>query len=410
MTAKVNPKKSLSKNLEAGCKKEQLMDYYGIKSEEQWNKLMASINDAKAKRVTTEKDVRTNRKQMKPFEELITNTKKKNYDDYLRDEMREERDQIIKGVKFEKELESNFREKLENGELEWKLGTVPDNMIEWANKELNSGNVAAVDGTNMFPMDLISGTFCQVGVGGLSYTNDEPSINVQSITSHITNDMSAGDYFGDLLFGKEKQLSKFDIAAAMSYWELEHCLERKEKWIFHDGNVIPREHIETEVGVDLLKKITHFNNIIGIIKGSKSLKYRLLGRFLRPNEYIIIESTKEFFDNMRQDERYNTAKRYSEVGGEFINKYSTHFKRGIFKAHTKSYVFEIHEDVFDKAIALIMADSMRNPRGLPFLIDLIDSKLSALFETNIYRDRMFNLLLEQGELMENINERVLRSW
>ena len=85
-------------------------------------------------------------------------------------------------------------------------------------------------------------------------------------------------------------------------------------------------------------------------------------------------------------------------------------KRGVFKAHTKSYVFEIHENIFDKAISLVMADSIRNPRGLPFLIDLIDSKLSALFENNIYRERMHSFLLEQGELMENIDERELRNW
>jgi hypothetical protein len=347
---------------------------------------------------------------MKAFEELIGNAKKRNYDQYLRDNMNEEREQVIKGIEFEKELYSNFRKELENGELEWEVKTVPEDMLEWANDELNKGNVAAVDGTNMYPIDLISGVFCQVGVGGLSYTNDEPAINVQSITSHISNEATAGEYFGELVFGKEKKLTKRDIAGAMQYWELEHCLEREESWVFHDGNIIPRELLTFGVGVQLLKKTIYVKNIIGIIKGSKALKYRLLGRFLKPTEYLIIESTKDFYDNMFKDERWRTARRYVDVGGKFIDSYATYVKRGVYKAHTKSYVFEIHEDVFDKGIALIMADSLRNPRGLPFLIDLIDSKLSALFENNIYKERMNDLLMEQGELMENINERELRSW
>lgn len=46
---KINPRWSLSKNLEAGCTKEALMKYYGIETDAKWEKMMDSINEAKKK-------------------------------------------------------------------------------------------------------------------------------------------------------------------------------------------------------------------------------------------------------------------------------------------------------------------------------------------------------------------------
>jgi hypothetical protein len=341
------------------------------------------------------------------FEELIRNTNKQSYDYYLKSEMMEERKQIKKGVEFEKELFANFRNKLENGELPWTVGKVSQDMLEWANNELNKGNVAAVDGTNMFPMDLISGMFCQVGVGGISYTSDAPSINVQSITSHIENEETAGKYFGKLMFGNEKKITKLDIQSAMAYWEVDHCLHRQEKWVFKDGPLLPRNLLDFEVAIDLLNQDKKkLKSVFGIIKGSKSVKYRILGRFLKKGEYAIIERSSDFFKEIMNIPQRGFLRKTKS----FVDDFATSVYRGVYKSGLKSYVFEIHEDYFDKGIALIMADSMRNPRGLPFLIDLIDSKLSDLFENNIYRERMYNFLLEEGELMENIDERELRNW
>lgn len=41
----INPRKSFRGNLEAGCTKEQLMEYYCIDTEKEWKKIMDSIQD-----------------------------------------------------------------------------------------------------------------------------------------------------------------------------------------------------------------------------------------------------------------------------------------------------------------------------------------------------------------------------
>ena len=43
----INPVKSFRWNFDAGCSKDDLMKYYGIESEEKWEKLMKSIEQTK---------------------------------------------------------------------------------------------------------------------------------------------------------------------------------------------------------------------------------------------------------------------------------------------------------------------------------------------------------------------------
>lgn len=337
------------------------------------------------------------------FEEVIANTKKKSWVQYLQDDMKDEKEQVVKGLEFERVLEKKFREKIESGEIEVKKVIQDD--LNWAEKELQSGKVAAVDGTEVFPLDLISGSFCQVGVGGLSYTNTDPEINVQSITSHITEEVSPQDYFTNYI--KKEHMSKFDKDAARSYWELECCFKRNENWIFRDGNLIPVELLRFEEAVSMLENnIESFKNMMGVIKGSKSISYRLLGKFLQNNEYIIVETSSDFLKNVLSMNRKGVVRKTRR----FINDFTSSVYRGVFKAHTKSYAFEIHKDVLDKGIALVMADSIKSPRGLPFLLDLIDTKLRDLFENNYYKEKMYSFLMEksQEDLLENIDEREMR--
>lgn len=46
----INAKKSFRGNLEAGCTKEQLMEYYCIDTEKQWEKIMDSIKDTSSRK------------------------------------------------------------------------------------------------------------------------------------------------------------------------------------------------------------------------------------------------------------------------------------------------------------------------------------------------------------------------
>jgi len=66
-------------------------------------------------------------------------------------------------------------------------------------------------------------------------------------------------------FGREKKLSKFAIAASRQYCELEHCLDRSEKWVMKDGPVIPKEMLATGFRCNFRNKSANTN------KGAKPI-------------------------------------------------------------------------------------------------------------------------------------------
>ena len=348
---------------------------------------------------------------MKVFEELIRNTKKRTYSEYVSDNMVKESEQIDIGVNYLNAIREKFREKAKAGFKSWTLGAVSDIMIKRGNDILNSGTVSAVDGTEMVPVNLIQGMFCQVGVGSINYSMKEPEIDVQSITSNISIEMTPEELFLSLIDrsrsrSETKEVSQYDINAAMQYWEIEHALGVKTEWVMLDGPLIRSDMVQYDLGRELLKKVVGRRKICGIVKGSKTRYYRVLGSFLENNEYLIIENVLQFYE----EGGFSQGRGLKDNERKFLEEFGANILRGVYKAQNKFYIFEIHKDVFEEGISIIIADSLRNPRGIPFLIDLIDSKLSAMFSNNIYQARMQKILLSKRAFMDNIDERLLRSW
>lgn len=212
---------------------------------------------------------------MKVFEELIRNTKKRSYSEYVSDNMEKENEQVDIGVKYLNTIRDKFREKAKAGFRNWKLGHVSESMIEKGDKYLSSGSVSAVDGTEMVPVNLIQGMFCQVGVGSINYSTKEPNIDVQSITSRISVESTPEELFLSLMDRSKsrtdtKEVSQYDINAAMQYWEIEHALGLKKDWIMLDGPLIRSDMVQYNMGRELLKKIVERKKICGVVKGSKT--------------------------------------------------------------------------------------------------------------------------------------------
>ncbi len=325
--------------------------------------------------------------------------------------MEKENAQVDIGIEYLNTMRDKFREKAKAGFQSWKLGTVTESMISKANEILSSGSVSAVDGTEMVPVNLIQGMFCQVGVGSINYSTKEPEIDVQSITSSISISSTPEELFLSLIDRSKsrletKEVTQYDINAAMQYWEIEHALGLKTEWVMLDGPLIRSDMVQYDMGRELLKKIVERKKIFGIVKGSKTRYYRVLGSFLENNEYLIIEDVLKFYE----EGGFSQGRGLKDNERKFLEEYGINILRGAFKAQNKFYIFEIHKDIFEEGISIIMADSLRNPRGIPFLIDLIDGKLSAMFSNNIYQARMQMILLSKKAFMDNIDERLLRSW
>jgi hypothetical protein len=246
--------------------------------------------------------------------------------------------------------------------------------------------------------------FCEIGIAGVTYkTLSKPELACYSITSHLKESTTAEEYYQNL---KSERLREGTITSAMICWELEACLQAKTEWVFKDGPIIHPDLVWRGYPflIDLLKRIISKRKIIGVVKdlrGQASIPLRRLGKLLKPGQYLII---------YKGVEGWIEEFRLSEIAKRFRLEEGNKIWRGVFKSHVKSYGFEIHQDVFEDGIALLMADATHNKRGMPNLVDQADAIAGYAFPSGLFGEKIRRefLLAGMGEYWELIDEHLLR--
>jgi hypothetical protein len=335
--------------------------------------------------------------------ELLRNAKRRTYVEYVSGDFSVEREQIQIGRRLEQQVLEQFAWYIRN--RGYTLGSVSEEKLQWAREKLYGGQVAAVDGRRDKPLDLISGVFCEVGIASVTYqTLSKPELSCRSITSHLAESLTAEDYYRNL---KENRLHESTITAAMIYWELEACLNSPAEWVLKDGPILHQDLIWKGYPflIDLLRKVVQRKTIIGVAKDLRaegSIPFRRLGKLLEPGQYLVIYKgvTDEWIKPFRLND---AAKRFRTEEGQQI-------WRGVFKARVKSYGFEIHKDVFEDGMAILMADAMNNKRGVPNLVDQADTIAGSSFPSGLFGEKIKRefLLAGMGEYWELIDEHELR--
>lgn len=118
------------------------------------------------------------------LDQILGNARRSTYEDYLRDDLQEEKRQIRLGMELEKEVVKQFATYVKKAGLE--LGTVSEEELQWARGILASGQVSAIDATRQKPKDIISGVFCEIGLAEVTYkTMQEPIVKCMSIMSRL---------------------------------------------------------------------------------------------------------------------------------------------------------------------------------------------------------------------------------
>lgn len=333
---------------------------------------------------------------------ILDNSTIRSYAEYVSAEFGIEKEQIELGRALEKQVLEKFATYI--SENNYVLGTVPEERMNWAREKLFSGEVTGVDGRRDKPIDIISGVFCEVGMATVTYqTLSKPELSCRSITSHLKESTTAQEYYENL---KSDRLREGTITSAMICWELESCLKAKTEWVFKDGPIIHPDLVWRGYPflLDLLKQVVNRKKIIGIIKdlrGEKSIPLRRLGKLLQPGQYLIIYQGVE---------GWIEPFRLTEIAKRFRTEEGSKIWRGVFKAHVKSYGFEIHEENFDEGIALVMADALNNKRGVPNLVDQADAIAGSAFPSGLFGEKIRRefLMAGMGEYWELIDEHMLR--
>jgi hypothetical protein len=337
------------------------------------------------------------------LEEILKNATTRTYAEYVSSDFGVEKEQIELGRALEKQVLEQFASYIAN--QGYVLGTVPQEKLEWAREQLFGGRVTGVDGRRDKPIDIISGVFCEIGIAAVTYqTLSKPELSCRSITSHLEESTTAKEYYENL---QSDRLREGTITSAMICWELEACLNSKTEWVFKDGPILHPDLIWRGYPflIDLLKKVVNHKKIMGVVKdlrGEGSIPLRRLGKLLKPNQFLVI------YKGVSGD--WIRAIRLSEIAKRFLAEEGSKVWRGVFKAHVKSYGFEIHEEHFNDGIALLMADAMNNKRGVPNLVDQADAIAGNAFPSGLFGEKMRRefLLAGMGEYWELIDEHMLR--
>ncbi|MFB0556398.1 MAG: hypothetical protein ACETVW_00865 [Dehalococcoidia bacterium] len=322
--------------------------------------------------------------------QLLKNARRSTYEDYLRDDLQEEKRQIKLGMELEKEVVKQFATYVKKAGLE--LSTVSEDDLQWAREVLASGQVAAIDATRQKPKDIISGVFCEIGLAEVTYkTMQEPIVKCMSIMSRLDGFKTVQEYYDNI---HKQRANEQDVTTAMIYWELESCLESQCNWVFKDGPILHPDLVwkGSPTSINILEKVVSAKNIIGVVKdfraqegGIPLLRY---GKLLQPLQYLV--AFRGANDWMRDIGRDTELTKIFKAGP------GREICRGVFKARQTFYGFEVHQDMLKEGIALLMADALNNKRGIPNLVDLADHIARTRFPYGLYKEKIEREFLSES--------------
>ncbi len=329
------------------------------------------------------------------LDQLLKNARRSTYEDYLRDDLQEEKRQIKLGMELEKEVVKQFATYVEKEGLE--LGTVSEKDLEWARGVLASGQVVAIDATRQKPKDIISGVFCEIGLAEVTYkTMQEPIVKCMSITSKLDGFKTVQEYYDNI---HKERANEQDVTTAMIYWELESCLASKRNWVFKDGPIIHPSLVwkGSPTSINILEKVVAAKNVVGVVKdfrGEESMPLIRCGKLLQPLQYLVYFGKSSPFDI--NDWIPDRLGRDTELAKKFKAGPGKEICRGVFKAQQTFYCFEVHQDMLKEGIALLMADALNNKRGIPNLVDLADHIARTRFPYGLYKEKIEREFLSES--------------
>ena len=273
-------------------------------------------------------------------------------------------------------------------------------------RELEKGEVAAIDGTFALPMQKYSaGQAICVAIGSLSHARPMQDALHYWSSQVFLSDVTDPDDFIE----REKQ-ALFGIypTAYLRYYEVEHGLEINEPYLFFDGPLIDEWLIAGHEGVQLYNKLfkSKIKPALGVIKNIANPIFTKYARALKSGEIYVIETLQ---DHLNQ----SSGIRSSYIPDEFKNRTAPDIFRGVFKPRNKAFGFEVHKDHLEDMLRIMAADCQMNNLGheIPFLLNRIDEEVRRNFNPRILKDQIAIQMATHSEelFFEETDERSFRS-
>lgn len=360
------------------------------------------------------------------FDDLLFSSRRFNRDDFVRDfgglvddvATMLGSEVALSALRYARDhIESNKDEILPNGMkrlMRFDFGTTENA------PELLRGEVAAVDGTPVLPLQRYSaGQALCVGIGSRSYTRKMDEV-LHGYTGKVmqANLSTQPDDIREFLDRVEQGTFAISQTAYMRYYEAIHAIEIHEPFVLCDGTLLYEWLINQDIGREKYKEFMKKKKAFGVMKDLKeSIYLSWLGRALEPGEVYVWETVHQHAARMKNVPRQNRAERQGEApqwesDREFVDLAKKVF-RGVFKPAQKAFGFECHIDHFEPMLRIAAADCQMNQPGheIPFLLNEIDKEIRRFFKSDVVKMRIGHRLSRDSETLffGETNERDFRS-
>ena len=272
-------------------------------------------------------------------------------------------------------------------------------------QELGNGEVAAIDGTFALPMQKYStGQAICVGIGSLSHSRPmQDSLHYWSSKVLLSDAVDTDDFI------EREKRGLFGIypTAYLRYYEVAHCLEVEEPYLFLDGPLVDESLVARQEGIDLYNKLfeSEKRQVLGVMKNIGNPIFTKFARALNPGEIYVVGTLQEHLNQS------STTRNYY-ISNKFKNGIARDILRGVFKPRKKAFGFEVHKNHKENMLRIMAADCQMNNPGheIPFLLNRIDEEVRKNFNPQILKDRIALQMATQSEelFFEETNERSFR--
>ena len=272
-------------------------------------------------------------------------------------------------------------------------------------KELEKGEVAAIDGTFALPMQKYStGQAICVGIGSLSHCRPmQDSLHYWSSKVFLSEATDAANF----IEREKRGLFGTYPTAYLRYYEVQHCLEIEEPYLFLDGPLVDESLIARSEGVQLYNELFQSRKqVLGVIKNIANPIFTKFARALKPGEIYVVGTLEEHLNQ-------SSAARNHYVSDRFKNSVTPNILRGVFKPRNKAFGFEVHKAHLEDMLRIMAADCQMNNAGheIPFLLNRIDEEVRKNFSPQILQNQIAVKMATHSEelFFEETNERFFRS-
>ena len=327
-------------------------------------------------------------RQVEMFHELLNGSKRVSKDDFAVDfgGIADDVVEMLKSPQAQRTIQE-ARETMESGSpRKVKFGEFN------TAKELEKGEVAAIDGTFALPMQKYSiGQAICVGIGSLSHCRPmQDSLHYWSSKVLLSDAANMADFIE-----REKQ-GLFGIypTAYLRYYEVAHCLEVDEPYLFLDGPLVDESLVGRQEGIELYSKLFESEKyqVLGVMKNIGNPVFTKFARALNPGEIYIVGTLQEHLNQ-------SSTVRNRYIPDKFKNGTACDILRGVFKPRKKAFGFEVHREHLEDMLRIMAADCQMNQPGheIPFLLNRIDEEVRKNFDPRILKDRIAAQMLAESE-------------